>query len=185
MTVRGRSSARRVEFTPAWSSRPRTSPLAYGLGRLAWSSASRVERWIASSPVSVQVIRPPRPKGSSSSSTVRGGRGWRTWSVTVSFGSVYLESALVRYASGSSGTRSGSGTATTRPSDSSRSSSVEDVTTGTAVPTHAEQVADVVDRIAGYKGAHRTGYWRRLADRLGDAGVADGSYRPGDEEATP
>jgi hypothetical protein len=39
-----------------------------------------------------------------------------------------------------------------------------------------------VDRIAGYWGAHRSGYWSRVADRLRDAGDGPVAARATDKE---
>jgi hypothetical protein len=42
-------------------------------------------------------------------------------------------------------------------------------TIASEMPTEGErdaEIAEVVDRIAGYWGAHRSGYWGRVADRL-------------------
>lgn len=139
MRGRSRSTARHEAVTAGWLRKPPGYLLGYAIGRSAWSVAKAVERWIESSPVSVRVTRHPARRGSSSSSTTHGAGACRSWSVTVWSDSGCLDLRLTRYADTSEPARSASGTATGRPSDSLRSSTVGDGIIGTAVVTHAEE----------------------------------------------
>ena len=102
----------------------------YACGPRAYLSERVVETLSAFSPALVRATLQAALKDDGSSSTGRGGTGWRTWSRTVSFGSACLELRLDRYASRYSGRRSLSGTACFRTSGSSRSWNVEGIVIG-------------------------------------------------------
>lgn len=140
--MNGRSRDRRVEFTPPLFAKPLSSRATSALGRLAYSIGRAAGGLMTDPPVSVRVTRHPRPAGDGSSLTDRGGRGWRTWCVTVSSRTVYLEVALVKYGRGCRSARSASGPDGFRTSGSSKSSSEAADITGTAGVTPAENGGD-------------------------------------------
>jgi hypothetical protein len=119
------------------------------------------------SPVWVQGTLPPPLLGVGSSSTTTGSTRFRGTSGTALSSTACRRLKRTRSAATSTSAPSGSGTASGKTSDSSRRWNAAASTIGTG---RDAEIAEVVDRIAGYRGAHRSGYWSRVADRLRDAG---------------
>ena len=142
--------------------RPATCPLCYAplpshlhscpSHRVSWIERAG-EIFLECSQEQAREIQRVLRQAVGSSSTVRGARDSRTWSVTDSFGSVSRRLKRAKSNGGSQRTRSTNGTASTKTPDSSRSYSGAADTIGTAVRTPAERCA-VGEHLWGYETKH-------------------------------
>lgn len=138
MTANGQSTDRPVGPMRRLSERQPRSRAAFALGRPAYWIGRAGGRLMIAAAGWEQGIRRRRQVDVGSFSIGRGGTDSRTWFVTGSLGSVYLDLTLARFGSGSRSVRSASGRAGIRTSGSSKSYSVVASTIGTEEATPAE-----------------------------------------------
>lgn len=139
-----------------WCKQPRESHTPSCPSPPAFLDEKVVVRSLVYKVVPVPGTPPPPLLGVGSSSTVRGGRASRSWSVTGSSGSVSRRLRRARSVAIWESVRSQRGMATGKTSDSSKSSIVEDDTIGPEDPTPASWPKADCDK--GWEGNHLWGY---------------------------
>lgn len=130
MSAKSTYNARPVGICARLSEKQPKSPLGIKIGHRAYCAVKAAGSFITSSPVKMHVTR-HRVRLDGGSFLRHGSTAGHSWYVTASLSSVYLKQTLSVSVNILARSRSTNGTASTKTSSSTRSSSVEEHTIGT------------------------------------------------------